>query len=640
MGSRWEGARGRVFTWGAGHSGALGDADTCLRPLPRQVASLGAQRVCQVAAGWGHTAFLTSVGHVYTCGDGTFGQLGLGDLAARSLPCQVASLKDVHVDQIACGLRHTLALGTAASRRGQLASSLAPAGAASTSATSALLPQQRAERVPSVQRPVAHVNDISASDDVLRPAGTLTESSSSSASKLEVTRALVEGPSDKRPPRPLSVPASMPAGGLGKQPWPVRLTGVAAGGDHSGALTEEGHVYLWGRGFGGLPDVASPFRASGSSLRCRQVSLGWSHGLALTEEGEVWSWGSNRHGQLGVAGPAPDLLCTSPGPASGANHDHPIRREEEAPPLSAPLEGACREEQEEYEGGGAISGDWEEVGKERQEREEQVEAAEIAERKELLRPVSKGASCRQGTKGASCQQDAGGASCQRDIEGASCQRDSGDGSCRDDGRRPEPLSADGPLRERHVYGCDTTTGPGYQVQSRHCRGGGDTKVLREGAELQPQGRRQVAIPVKRELTWHRVELGGRRARCVAAGAEHSVAALDTGEVAAWGWGEHGQLGLGHTRCALAPQTVALPPPPRRNGARLTEDRRQDVRHGLQDDVVDVVGASGVSSSCSSSPPSSSSFPSASFECIVHGPPRVTTAVFCGSGFSLAVQMPV
>lgn len=50
-----------------------------------------------------------------------------------------------------------------------------------------------------------------------------------------------------------------------------------------------------------------------------------------------------------------------------------------------------------------------------------------------------------------------------------------------------------------------------------------------------------------------------RVSWVAAGAEHSSVALDDGTVLTWGWGEHGQLGLGTTRDQSLPQNVPLLP---------------------------------------------------------------------------------
>lgn len=48
-------------------------------------------------------------GELYTCGDGTFGQLGHGDTESRLLPCRVEHLSSVCINMVACGMRHTLA---------------------------------------------------------------------------------------------------------------------------------------------------------------------------------------------------------------------------------------------------------------------------------------------------------------------------------------------------------------------------------------------------------------------------------------------------------------------------------------------------------------------------------------------------
>ena len=46
------------------------------------------------------------------CGDGSFGQLGNGDIQSCHVPSEVAffSSKHAEVEEIACGIRHTLAL--------------------------------------------------------------------------------------------------------------------------------------------------------------------------------------------------------------------------------------------------------------------------------------------------------------------------------------------------------------------------------------------------------------------------------------------------------------------------------------------------------------------------------------------------
>lgn len=55
-------------------------------------------------------AFFPDSGCLFTCGDGTFGQLGHGDYRSHSSPVKVSSFVNKNVHQIACGMRHSLVL--------------------------------------------------------------------------------------------------------------------------------------------------------------------------------------------------------------------------------------------------------------------------------------------------------------------------------------------------------------------------------------------------------------------------------------------------------------------------------------------------------------------------------------------------
>ncbi len=52
----------------------------------------------------------SDAGDVFTCGDGSFGQLGHGDYSSQCSPVKVSFLDDLSVKQIACGMRHSLVL--------------------------------------------------------------------------------------------------------------------------------------------------------------------------------------------------------------------------------------------------------------------------------------------------------------------------------------------------------------------------------------------------------------------------------------------------------------------------------------------------------------------------------------------------
>ncbi|KAK4598379.1 hypothetical protein RGQ29_015733 [Quercus rubra] len=220
---------GKVLTWGRGTSGQLGHGDMVNSLCPKVVSSLENNFIAHVSAGWSHSGFVSDGGCVFTCGDGSFGQLGHGDYRTHCSPVRVSYFVNKHVEQIACGMRHSLVLLKGGSgdqiyafgsgKRGQLGISK--------------------DKVKSISLP-------------------------------EVTYGLED----------------------------VKIVSIAANGDHSAALSVDGCLYTWGRGFSGTPDVQFP-QGLPSSLRFTVVAVGWNHALALTGEGEVFMLGGNYHGVLG-----------------------------------------------------------------------------------------------------------------------------------------------------------------------------------------------------------------------------------------------------------------------------------------------------------------------------------------------------
>ena len=77
---------------------------------------------------------------------------------------------------------------------------------------------------------------------------------------------------------------------------------VSLGGSHSGAITEEGTLYMWGDNL--LGDIGD-----GTHDRCyepkkimenvKTVSLGSSHSGVITEDGTLYMWGNNLDGEIG-----------------------------------------------------------------------------------------------------------------------------------------------------------------------------------------------------------------------------------------------------------------------------------------------------------------------------------------------------
>ena len=114
---------------------------------------------------------------------------------------------------------------------------------------------------------------------------------------------------------------------------PLRIEGLdevvdlAVGGRFSLALRSDGTVWEWGSGFSDSPDPDGyPSRVD----RLRdvvQVSAGLDFGAAVTRDGRVWTWGENWAGQLGNGGfeysptptPVPGLFDVA---SVAAGHHH------------------------------------------------------------------------------------------------------------------------------------------------------------------------------------------------------------------------------------------------------------------------------------------------------------------------------
>jgi alpha-tubulin suppressor-like RCC1 family protein len=93
------------------------------------------------------------------------------------------------------------------------------------------------------------------------------------------------------------------------------VSAVAAGDEHSMALTSDGRVFAWGRnsdgqlGTGTLDSVSQPVQLQVSGIR--MIAAGGFHSLAASESGRLMAWGRNAEGQLGTGSFEAALVPTS-----------------------------------------------------------------------------------------------------------------------------------------------------------------------------------------------------------------------------------------------------------------------------------------------------------------------------------------
>ena len=228
---------GQVWTWGDNAYGQLGQPDAGRSFRPRPVSGL--RNIVAVAASW-HTLAFTADGHVYAWGRNTYGQLGNGQfgLDAREMsPVRVAEIVDIVA--VAAGWDHSLALTRA---------------------------------------------------------GTVYAWGSRCHGQL--------GDGVRKTGRPAPKPVRI--AGL------TNVTAIAAGGHHSLALCRDGTVYAWGSNWNGqlgngklkggahsaIPQAVSGAGAEGALIGVVGIAAGGLHSVAVTQDGQVYAWGYNGTGQV------------------------------------------------------------------------------------------------------------------------------------------------------------------------------------------------------------------------------------------------------------------------------------------------------------------------------------------------------
>ena len=76
---------------------------------------------------------------------------------------------------------------------------------------------------------------------------------------------------------------------------------VSLGVNYSGAITQDGSLYMWGSNYGLIGDGTTEHRYKPTKIldHVKAVSLGGHHSGAITQDGSLYMWGSNDVGQIG-----------------------------------------------------------------------------------------------------------------------------------------------------------------------------------------------------------------------------------------------------------------------------------------------------------------------------------------------------
>lgn len=250
-----------------------------------------------------HTAFVTADGALYTCGLGTDGQLGLGDMTKNhGVPQRVYGI-DGRVTAAACGNRHTLALtdvgavyAFGCNKHGQLGT-LSENDNTGNSGDN-LIPR----RVEAFDG--ADVRHVSAGDDF----SACVDSSGSVYTWGCATLGRL-GHGDDRPAPSLTAWLLGAARETESLPRLVRgvrnVSHVVCGKHHAMAVTRSGALYSWGCGRHHLlgteseDDQYAPLLIP-AQVRVSDIAAGGTHALVTDEAGNVYAYGVNERGALGL----------------------------------------------------------------------------------------------------------------------------------------------------------------------------------------------------------------------------------------------------------------------------------------------------------------------------------------------------
>lgn len=101
---------GSVFTFGGNSKGQLGNANLASDSNPYLIPQLRHRPIIAISCGENFTMCLTSGGSVYSWGDNSAGQLGVGDTTHRLRPELIRSLKTTHIIKISTGRAHSCCL--------------------------------------------------------------------------------------------------------------------------------------------------------------------------------------------------------------------------------------------------------------------------------------------------------------------------------------------------------------------------------------------------------------------------------------------------------------------------------------------------------------------------------------------------
>jgi alpha-tubulin suppressor-like RCC1 family protein len=283
---------GDVWTWGHGNWGQLGHGNTDQQNVPKRVGGL--TNVTDIAAGRGHSLAVEEGGAVYMWGSNSRGQLGLGDHGSdtdRHVPTLVDGVNGVVA--VAAGQYHSFALSRDGTFMACGSNGVGNLGLGDTDDRDTFTVVPGLSGVVDIDAGDRHTIAVTCEGEVWTwGKGWATGHNDEDTAYLVSTK--------------------VTGGGIEE----AIVVQVAAGNDHSMALTSTGEFYSWGEGnygqlgHGDKEKLAVP-RVVGGIGGVVGMSSGIGHSLAITGEGRVLAFGDTGSGVLGLGAVREALVPTA-----------------------------------------------------------------------------------------------------------------------------------------------------------------------------------------------------------------------------------------------------------------------------------------------------------------------------------------
>eukprot|EP00301_Raphidiophrys_heterophryoidea_P022040 c6292_g1_i1.p1 GENE.c6292_g1_i1~~c6292_g1_i1.p1 ORF type:complete len:436 (-),score=95.26 c6292_g1_i1:316-1623(-) len=278
---------GDVYSFGDGSTGQLGLGPSSLMTTPHLVDQLPRSKIYMANAGYAHSVAVTESGDIYTWGNNAFGQLGFRNVSIdMTIPTRVDQLQNTRIVYVCAGFAHTLAVTDAGVAYGWGSNDKGQLGLEGFTATytPTVITGLMGKKV--VRVSCGYDTSVAVTDR-----GLVYTFGDNSMGQL--------GLGHKRPMTGVSQVVALAD---------TVIVQAEAGWAHVLALDEQGVAYGWGDnslGQLGLGFKDSPVLEVSPIERLRDkgvyfLATGYFHSFVLTDSGMVYGFGSNDHGQLGV----------------------------------------------------------------------------------------------------------------------------------------------------------------------------------------------------------------------------------------------------------------------------------------------------------------------------------------------------